>query len=307
MNMQNETKGSTKTKRQRTHSILVVQRIVVPGIAAFLVVACSSSNAPPEGTASVSSPIYGTSCPTPKYIYMAQSQDDFQNNWQPNMSGDGAAHASNFIAQMNACNWTESGYYNLHGAQPYFETTCADCATGIDTVDMQYVVTHGGYDSQRTYWAMWDVNALARSDHMRLGGGTSLFGPGPYYPGLSVLNTHSCFTAVTSDGHAWNRWYSIFAGGLIIANAAHGSIYSGNTQEAFEFGVRMENGEPLGQAWNEALWYADNRNGPSTMNTGYYSNGSDCWQRMGTTLSSFPTKIRDSNIGYMCWSGWNGS
>jgi Family of unknown function (DUF6345) len=96
--------------------------------------------------------------------------------------------------------------------------------------------------------------------------------------------TYACDTFQTSDGHFWDRWGPAYSGGLKIGVGAHDLVYDGNSQKGWEFAARMQNGEPIGQSWLEAVWYADNNNHPSVANTGVDSN--DCSYRMGMDLES---------------------
>src|SRR5260370_3420907 len=121
--------------------------------------------------------------------------------------------------------------------------------------------THSGDNSSSAFWAMWDKNSNALPSNMRLGDTSRE---------LMVLATFSCNTLQTSDGNSavLARWLNTFAGGLVMTVGAHGSLYSGNDQSATEFASRMQDGEPIGQAWLESAGYADNSNTPSAMNTG---------------------------------------
>jgi len=72
--------------------------------------------------------------------------------------------------------------------------------------------------------------------------------------------------------------------------------YAGNDQSATEFASRMQDGEPIGQAWLESTWYADNSNAPTFMNTGRDAN--DCWNRSKVTL---PTLFGTPSFGIQHW------
>jgi hypothetical protein len=121
---------------------------------------------------------------------------------------------------------------------------------------------------------------------------------------LMVLATFACSTHV-HDSNVWTRWFNAFAGGLVMTLGSHDKFYSGNDQSATEFASRMQDGEPIGLAWLESSWYADNSNKPTAMAVG--ANKNDCENRMGVSLPTlFGTPLlRDSAIGYMCWSDWD--
>jgi hypothetical protein len=165
--------------------------------------------------------------------------------------------------------------------------------------------THGGANATAAYYAMWDQNSQAYTSGMRFGDGMS-FTNHPVGRDLMGFATFVCDTLKTSDGRFWNRWSRAFSGGLEIALGGHDLLYMGNTQMGTEFAHRLQGGEPIGHAWLEDVWYADNNNHPSVANTGV--NANDCWQRMGSNMSTVQgiPHLRDSAIGYVCWAGWNG-
>jgi hypothetical protein len=226
-------------------------------------------------------------------------QQGFQDNWLE--AGDAWSRCSNFINTIRNSDYVDF-YYNLAGAWVRFysyrpEEPCDACG-GADSVDFYFMNTHGGiYDWFTAQYAMWDQYSDAWTYYMRFGDKGRQ---------LKVFATFSCDTFRTSDGHFVDRWAPAFRGGLKMGLGGHDLLYTGNTQMGVEFASRLQNGEPIGQAWNEAVWYADNNNHPSVANTGV--NANDCWNRMGanmSTIQSIPA-LRDNQIGYYCWSGWNG-
>jgi hypothetical protein len=227
-------------------------------------------------------------------------QNDFQNNWAATIDTYGMC--TDFMNTIKRTDWIDF-YFNLHGANVAFidgngVETCNPCG-GADSVDFFLVNTHGGVASA-TQWAlgMWDFQSLAWSDAMRFGDGGVQ---------LKVFAMYACDTMRTSDGHFWDRNNPAFRGGLKIMLGAHDLVYDGNRQKGTEFASRMQDGEPIGQAWLEAVWYADNSNHPSMAATG--ANADDCYARAGMNLASVSTSapLRDGQIGYVCWSGWNGA
>ena len=228
-------------------------------------------------------------------------QQEYQSNWQVDVgNSDVWRRCSNFNSQMRQTDNVEF-YFNLHGAKQPLEKNndgCGQSCGGADSVDILYINTHSGVNSTTAFWAMWDQNSWALTSNMRLGDNSRQ---------LMVLATFSCSTLQTSDGNAavLARWLGTFSGGLVMTVGAHNLLYSGNDQSATEFASRMQDGEPIGQAWLESTWYADNSNAPSAMATG--ANANDCWNRMGVSLPTlFGTPVlRDSQIGFVCWSTWN--
>lgn len=228
-------------------------------------------------------------------------QQEYQNGWQVDVgSNDVWNRCGNFNNQIRQTDSLEF-YYNLHGAKPVLEKTNDGCGWGcgsLDSVDFFYTNEHAGVNNTSAFWDMWDQNSRAFSSNMRLGDNSRE---------LMVLATFACNTLQTSDGNAnvLARWQPPFSGGLVMTVGAHASLFSGNDQSATEFASRMQDGEPIGQAWLESAWYADNSNTPSMMNTGRDAN--DCWNRSRVSLPTlFSTPIlRDSAIGYFCWASWN--
>ena len=225
-------------------------------------------------------------------------QNDFQNNWAPTLDTYGMC--TDFMNTIERTDLVDF-YFNLHGANVALTDgnsveTCNPCG-GADSVDFFLVNTHGGVASA-TQWAlaMWDAQSFAWSNVMRFGDDNVQ---------LKVFAMYACDTMQTSDGHFWDRNNQAFSGGLKIMLGAHDLVYDGNRQKGTEFASRMQDGEPIGQAWLEAVWYADNNNHPSMAATGI--DADDCWARSGMNLATVSTSValRDGQIGTVCWSEWN--
>lgn len=234
----------------------------------------------------------------PRLKVGVRCQEDFQNIWAATLNGVWDT-CNRFGSRMSwSDEWTY--YYNLHGGKWPLESSGDGCGAGCggsDAVDIFFLYSHGGNWGNQAIFAMWDDWSTASSISMRLGDTDR---------GLSVFAGYACDTFQTSDGGFVNRWYPAFAGGLRVGLGAHGLVYDGNPQKGTEFASRMEDGEAISLAWNEAVWYADNRNTPSAATTG--ANSTDCWNRHGATLGNLTSlpRLRDWQIGYLCWSGWNG-
>jgi hypothetical protein len=228
-------------------------------------------------------------------------QQEYQNNWQVDVgNNDVWRRCSNFNGQIGQTDNVRF-YFNLHGAKAPLEKTndgCGQGCGGADSVDFLYMNMHGGANSSSAFFDMWDQNSRAFTSNMRLGDNSRQ---------LMVLATFGCSSLLLSDGNSniLNRWQPPFSGGLVLTAGGHGSLFSGNDQSATEFASRMQDGEPIGQAWLESTWYADNSNTPTFMNTGRDAN--DCFNRSKVSLPSlFGTPIlRDGAIGYFCWASWN--
>jgi hypothetical protein len=228
-------------------------------------------------------------------------QSDFQNSWNPTINM--YPMCNNFINDMRGTD-TVDFYFNLHGANVAFTSgngaeTCKACG-GADSVDFLLIATHGGIannDPNYAAYAMWDKDSFAWTNDMRLGASGQQ---------LKIFATYACDTFKTSDGHFWGRWKSAYSGGLKIGLGGHDLLYDGNSQKGTEFADRIKDGQPVGLSWLEAVWYGDNANHPSVANTGV--NSTDCWNRQGSNLLGveYLPVLRDSKIGYICYSGWNG-
>ena len=227
-------------------------------------------------------------------------QTDFQYNWNPTLVIPYAL-CSAFIDTIRATDYNDF-YFNLHGAETTFyyglpsaRETCSICG-GTDSVDFFFLATHGGIastDPTVAGFAMWDYKANALTPYMRFGAR------------LKIFATYSCDTLKTSDGRFWSRWGPAYRGGLKISLGAHNLLYDDNPQQGSEFATRMQNGEPVGLVWLEAVWNGDHRNAPSVANTGV--NAGDCWNRQGANLAGVTAMpaLRDGQIGYVCYSERN--
>ncbi len=249
----------------------------------------------------LTAPVMAQTYHTPMHIGV-RCQADFQNTWAPTVNVYPAC--SDFINQIKSTDYVDF-YFNLHGAAVAFENgqaaeTCNGCG-GVDSVDFFFTITHGtiaNNNADYAGYAMWDANSIAWTPSMRFGAAGKQ---------VKVFSTFSCDTFKTSDGLFWARWSSALSGGVKIATGGHDLLYVDNsTTAATNFVTYMQNGQSIGSAWLEGLWYANNSNHPSVANTG--ANSTDCWNRQGATMQSVQTMpaLRDGAIGYVCWSGWNG-
>jgi Family of unknown function (DUF6345) len=250
---------------------------------------------------SLAAPGVGAAPPHARMEVGTRCQQEYQNGWQTDVgNNDVWRRCSNFNRQISRTDNVKF-YFNLHGAKEPLETTSDNCGQGCggaDSVDFLYMNTHGGANNSTAFFAMWDQNSWALTSNMRLGDNSRQ---------LMVLATFLCSTLQLSDGltNIITRWLPAFSGGLVMTVGGHGTLYAGNDQSATEFASRMQDGEPIGLAWLESAWYADNRNTPTYMNVGRDAN--DCNNRGQVTLPSlFGTPIlRDGAIGFICWASWN--
>lgn len=225
-------------------------------------------------------------------------ENNFQFGWQATVDVETAC--SDFISVIGATEPVDF-FFNLHGAQADFVygnpgETCNACG-GVDSVDFFYLSTHGGDNKTQAYYAMWDNGAYAVTNSMRLGSSGKR---------VKALATFSCDTLYNADGNLPTRWGNAFAGGLKMLVGGHDLLYTDNDQSAMQdFATYMVGGSSIGSSWLNAVYNDNNNNHPAIANTG--SNKANCWSRQGVTLGGLmgETVLRDSKVGYYCWTNWN--
>jgi hypothetical protein len=228
-------------------------------------------------------------------------EDTFQDNWAPTIDVYGGC--DNFISVIETA-YPVDFYFNLQGAQPAFEygnadETCNGCG-GVDSVDFFFMSTHGDSNIAQVnnaVYAMWDYQTWASAYQMRLGDSGRQ---------VKAFATFSCDTLYNADGQFWHRWSNALSGGVKFLFGAHGNLYTDDDDQAMPaFAWYVVGNDSLGSGWLNGVYDANNDNQPSIANTG--ANSNDCWNRQGVNLSgmlSEPT-LRDSKIGYACWTNWN--
>lgn len=242
--------------------------------------------------------------------YGSRCQGTFQNGWAPDINVDPIC--SNFDSQIV----TTGGnivdfYFNLHGGENSLNygnpsETCDSCG-GADSVDFFIMSTHGTIASNNADWAgyaMWDQSCpgggspgcFAWTTNMRFGSQGKE---------LKALATFSCDTLKSADGKLVNRWQSPFSGGLKVVVGGSELLWDDNTDViGEEFAQLMQENFSIGTSWLNAVYNNDNDNNPAVANTG--ANKSACWTRQGVTLGNLMSEsvLRDSQIGYYCWTWW---
>jgi len=82
-------------------------------------------------------------------------------------------------------------------------------------------------------------------------------------------------------------------------------LYDSNTDSiGQDFAQLMQENYSIGTSWLNAVYNNDNDNNPGIANTG--TNSSSCWSRQGVALDNLMSEsvLRDSKVGYYCWSWW---
>jgi hypothetical protein len=226
-------------------------------------------------------------------------QNDFENNWANTI--DTYSMCSNFIDTIKRSEWVDF-YFNLHGGQAAFRNgdateTCNPCG-GADSVDFFLLFTHGGVNGNYAAYAMWDFSTFAWSSDLRLGDSGQQ---------VKVFATYACDTLQTSDGHFVDRMGPAFGGGVKLLLGAHDLLYDGNSQKGTESQAACKTESRSASPGSRPSGTRTTPITPPPPATGY--NADDCWNRLGMNLQSVQTSpaLRDGDIGYYCWVGWNGS
>lgn len=278
-----------------------VRRFLAAALMAPLVFPACTGGTAPDGKGNGSENV-GSASQASNFPYVqfgTRCQEDYENNWWTACAG-ATARCSGFVNAVAVKGGVGNFYYNLHGGRTAFENpdTCGWACGYVDSVDFFYAETHGCKSNTNACWFMWDdADRRANSSNMRLGdsGRQNM-----------VFSTFSCNT-LTQDSYMWARWAPVFAGGLVMTTGSHPSLYlASSSSTGSDYFNRMANGEPIAQAWHDAMLAGNSNNKPAVMNTG--ANSTDCWNRQaGVKLSNLlgTSVLRDSAIGYTCWSGWN--
>jgi hypothetical protein len=268
--------------------------------------ACSASSGPtPEKVASIHQAVNDNGThEVGIWDFGVRCEDSFQNGWQVTI--DTHDMCNNFINSVNG----GAGTYFVYGNQFYWDLEHAQAdiqspgdssaGRGADSVDFFLVNTHGGNNSSSAFLAMWDQSIFAYTTNMRLGDNGVQ---------ANCFAAYACSTMYTQDNLFWTRWSAAFSGGVKIVLGAHALVYDDSEAIGYQFPDGMLD-QSIPNAWEEAVYDVDNNNAPEAAATG--ANESDCGNRMAmeqteldNEYSNFPN-LRDSAIGWVCWSGYNG-
>ena len=235
----------------------------------------------------------------------ARSDNTYQNTWQSTVSGHDNICGGFYSKMGTYTNVVQKGWFGLSYGTEFLEGS-DDSTYGVDNHDFFMVCTHGGAWSNpdRFVQSMYYQGYNIYSTDMRLGDDGR---------GLSLFASFSCDIMTpnsTTSTNMWNRWQSVFKGGLRIASGFMTSAYSGasmgyGTRYAEEMHV---SGRTLAQAWNYVMDDYQYQT-PTSMVTQYTcSNCNDylyaCGWRMNAMTSSnyknYP-KLVDSSVSTFCY------
>jgi hypothetical protein len=225
----------------------------------------------------------------------------YQNNWI------GTLEMSETIASglWNNLSATKQFKYNLWNKEYYWYEGGGDgAANSLESVDMFFAITHGGaWAWEYAELAMWEdegevgppFGALATTDLMVLGNESR---------GLSILALHACMT-LAFDDYFWQRWDSVFSGGLRMALGSHGDVNTGSGEAGFgsDFASYLNAGKSLKDSWAYAFDHTAYNNQDAAIATVGRSSA-DCDSRRDTmTWKNFGTFSR---VGAEAtnWCGW---
>lgn len=192
---------------------------------------------------------------------------------------------------------------------------------GVDSVDILYVITHGGSFASRKgadgsitrppYVGLTDQNCgQIRSHEWRFGDHVQNQND-PYSPAKTgILSLIACST-MKQDSELVDRWMPAFRGGLIIATGSHKKIQPGPTTREMgeDYAMELRRGATVWEAWKYGMtdWYEDMYMMAIASGTSA-ENFSDCYYVLdvvkGTTVSDW-VRIRDRQVKSLCWYYYN--
>jgi hypothetical protein len=124
--------------------------------------------------------------------------------------------------------------------------------------------------------------------------------------GLSILATQSCQT-LKIDAFTWQRWDSVFRGGLRAVLGSHGDVaIGGGDNIGRTFATYLNQGYALREAWVYAVGSTAAKNDVAVVFTGL--NANDCTnRRLGMNWSNFKNyqRLRDNGFATWCWELWD--
>ncbi|XXY51343.1 DUF6345 domain-containing protein [Sorangium sp. So ce269] len=276
-----------RTRNRALRSALLVMTAAAWGCGAE-----HDGQGPVEPVESVEQPIIETR------RYAAECTDAYQNNWQGALAGAWTV-CDRFVAELDNGSILDF-YYDLHGSAWFWHDGGDQEPDGLEEVDLFFTLTHGGAISAAdAVWAMWDQNVLATTSNMRLGDEGR---------GLSILAQDSCET-LKIDSNTWDRWDSVFRGGLRGTVGSHGTLNLGSAE--FDLGKvfaqRLNAGDTVTTAW----FVANDTTAFNNQDTAVMFTGTDwgnCTNRRDTmTWSNFEAypRLRDNTIGSWCGLIWD--
>jgi hypothetical protein len=201
----------------------------------------------------------------------------------------------------------------------YWEDAQDQALNSLEDVDLFYSYTHGGaWGADTADYAMWedggsvfDKRALSRN--MKLGDdvGTrklSIFAVG-------ACDTHEWNTADDNGNKindSWERWDSVFSGGLRAALGSQDSIAINEHNAGKVFAQYLNAGYTLKWAWYYAYSASGNDNDVSVIFSGQTGSGggnTSCTQRGDTmtwdNFDSFPRVTGVGQVPFMCAWQWS--
>lgn len=190
---------------------------------------------------------------------------------------------------------THKFYYDLVGKQYFWHDTGDQETNSLEDVDLFFTMTHGGYNNDLAAYSMWETGVDAETSQMRLG---------DEGVGTSILAGAVCKT-LHFDDYTWNRWDSVFKGGLRMAAGSYDMFWwkREDNQVGSRFGTFLNVGHTFKYAWSAAFNQTVQPEDPAIMvATGP---GVDCdYRRDQMTWDNYESfeRLRDDQADN--WCGW---
>ncbi|MBQ9817193.1 MAG: hypothetical protein IJM59_07005 [Proteobacteria bacterium] len=225
--------------------------------------------------------------------------EEFENNWRTPLYGCYSI-VGGFVNTMNSYNDSVRKFYTTLIYPDHFYGGTDGGTSGVDSVDVFIVCTHGGAWRNPSLFTqtMYNYETRATSDFMRMGDNGRR---------LSIYSTFSCET-MSSYTNSWSdmeeRWLDVFQGGLRIATGFWGKEYPGySTGAGTKYAQELHSAnKTILDAWMDA---ADDysANTPKVMATGNDLGRVVCASRLVyMKLSNYRnyTRLSDSDNLYLC-------
>ena len=242
-----------------------------------------------------------TAAPAHAGTFGTRCAQKFQNNWQKEV-WYGTERCQLLTDQLSQTD-TSLFQASMKGDQMGF--TILDgvsVVSGVDSVDLFYVNTHGGafkapyIEADDANLAFFEKDTLTQSSTWRFGNNNHK---------ARIFSQYACET-MRLDTHTWNRWNKAFKGGLYIATGSHALLYESiSTNETGEdYAENLQDGLSVKWAWfdGNADWNAHQGVAVYASSSGNLSVCVDRLNLMTWQNINFFGRLRDGNMNRLCAS-----
>ena len=222
----------------------------------------------------------------------AHCQDRFENPNLGNIPSFEVCSRFNSRARSGA---TQKFYFDLVDKQFFWHESGDQEPLSLEDVDLFFTMTHGGINNDIAAYSMWNRNVDAQTWHMRLG---------DEGVGTSIFASASCHV-LHFDDYTWNRWDSVFKGGLRMALGSYDMFWwkPADWEMGSRFGTFLNVSHTFKYAWSAAFNATVQPQDPAIMVAA--GPGVDCDNRRDQmtwdNFESFPRLRDDETDG---WCGW---